>query len=398
VSCCGPDSHGDSALHDRAEHGTGPLSSPTVWAATGATLGIAAAVVGPMVLSGVGHDHAYSFFRTLGVLVLESAPALLAGYALAGIVPTMLAGTATRALGRGGPLSRALRGVVFGLPLPICSCGVLPLYASLVRGGAPPTAALAFFVATPELGLDAVLLSLPLLGTSLTAARVAAAFVVAVLVALIVGRFVKPLASKAAVPVENEAPEPVGARIRRGLRFGFVEVFDHTMPWVGLGLVIAAMVEPMLAHGFASGMPRGLQVPVAALIGVPVYVCASGATPIVALAMHKGLSAGAAIAFLIAGPATNLTTFGVFARLHGARAALGFGLAVSALAIAAGWAVDTIGLSSAPALERHLDEGLQGTWFAWVCAAALASLSLASLYRQGPRGAMRQILEPIHTH
>ncbi len=341
-------------------------------------------------------DEISAFTDTLVALTLESAPALVLGYALAGVVPFLLTPTRTESLARGGKLGQALRGVAFGLPLPVCSCGVLPLYESLIRRGAPTAAAMAFFVATPELGLDAVLLSVPLLGSSLTAARVVAAFAVALLVALAIGW-------RNEVP-RTVSPEPVAAqdaplreRIASGLRFGFVEVFDHTMPWIGLGLVIAAMLEPMLSHDILQSAPAWLHVPIAAIVGVPIYVCASGATPIAALALHKGLSSGAAIAFLIAGPATNVTTFGVLSRLHGRRTAIAFGFSVTCLAAIAGWTVDAIGITAAPLLEAH-DHAAHASWAESFCAIALLGLVVASLVRQGPRGALRQILEPIHSH
>ena len=230
------------------------------WSAAGALIGLLAMFVGWLVADeGVLEGDVPTFMRTLGVLLMESAPALLIGYALAGIVPFLLTPARTSALARGSRVAQSLRGVVFGLPLPVCSCGVLPLYESLVRRGAPAAAAIAFFVATPELGLDAVLLSVPLLGESLTIARVVAAFLVALLVALIVGR-----SSETRTPVVDGADESEHSgswseRIRAGLRFGFVDVFDHTMPWVVFGLVIAATVEPLLEHGPSIRCPRSFR-------------------------------------------------------------------------------------------------------------------------------------------
>jgi hypothetical protein len=394
-------SHRDTkAGHGLAEDRPGPRS-PTRprsrrWAAAGALLGLLVMAAGPFVSPHAFESTVPTCMRTLGVLVLESAPALLLGYALAGVVPFLLTPTRTASLGHGSGLMQSLRGIAFGLPLPVCSCGVLPLYESLIRRGAPPIAAMAFFVATPELGLDAVLLSVPLLGSSLTVARVVAAFAVALVVALLVGG--RP--RKSAAALRDPAPDATQAaglaRIRAGLRFGFVDVFDHTMPWIALGLLIAAMAEPLLSHGAIASIPVIFQVPLAALVGVPVYVCASGATPVAALALHKGLSAGAAVSFLIAGPATNVTTFGVLARLHGRRTALTFGVSVAVLAVLAGWTVDALGIRAAPVLDAHADA--HGSWLDFLCAGGLAVLTVASLVRQGPRGALRQILQPIHVH
>jgi len=390
-------SHGHHA-HDHVHDHDNEQGDVNGWAAAGTLVGILAIVVGPMVSPEAVDGNVTTFLHTLGVLLLESAPALLFGYALAGLVPFLLTASRAAALGRGGRLSQSLRGVAFGLPLPVCSCGVLPLYESLIRRGAPPVAAMAFFVATPELGLDAVLLSVPLLGTSLTVARVVAAFLVAVLVAHLVGRHASASTGAGMSISEGSSDGSLGDRIHAGLRFGFVELFDHTMPWIALGLIIAAAVEPLLSHGAIAAIPGPLQVPLAALIGVPVYVCASGATPIAALAIHKGLSTGAAMAFLIAGPATNVTTFGVLARLHGRRVAVMFGVSVTALAVAAGWMIDVIGVSATPILEGHASIDSHGSLLSIVAVVALILLVVASLFRQGPRGAIKQILDPIHVH
>lgn len=397
-----PHADGGHVHHEHADGHHHALARDRAWSAVGALIGLVLLAFGVMNEPTPAESAGPTFVGTLGVLLFESAPALLVGYALAGVVPLLLSPTRITALARGGRLARALRGVGYGLPLPICSCGVLPVYESLIRRGAPLTAALAFFVATPEIGLDAVLLSVPLLGSSLTIARVVAAFAVALLVALLVGRAARGSAPAVALPEApsegpSEGPSSRTVRLREGLRFGFVEVFDHTMPWIALGLVVAALAEPLLSHEAIAHIPPALQVPLAALVGVPIYVCASGATPVAALALHKGLTSGAAIAFLIAGPATNITTFGVFARLHGRRLALLFGCAVTALAIIAGWTVDALGITAVPLLEAG-GAAHGRSWFDWLCVSALAALVVASLFRQGPRGALRQVFKPIHAH
>ncbi|MEM1025747.1 MAG: permease [Myxococcota bacterium] len=380
--------------HDGHHHG----AHDHRWPAVGALLGAALVVAGSVEASENIEWGAPLFLETFGHLVLESAPALFLGYAVAGVLPFLLTPGRIKGLGRGNRLMQSLRGVAYGLPLPVCSCGVLPLYESLVRRGAPPAAALAFFVATPELGLDAMLLSVPLLGSGLTTARLIAAFLVAVLVALAVRWKPLPSSSPNREATSQGTEASLGQRLREGLRFGFVEVFDHTMPWIVLGLMIASATEVMLDHDALARVPSVLQVPLAGLIGVPMYVCASGATPVAALAIHKGLSSGAALAFLIAGPATNVTTFAVLARLHGRRMALRFGLAVTILAMLAGWTIDALAVPAIPLLDTRVAPISDGHWGRWLAVVGLAVLSIASLLRQGPRGVIRQIIEPIHAH
>ncbi|MEM1231759.1 MAG: permease [Pseudomonadota bacterium] len=372
--------------------------APTHWAGLGALIGVI--TVFALLLAGDAappNSVIGATARTFWALLLETAPALLLGFALAGIVPYLMTGAALASLRRGGRLRQAARGVLYGLPLPVCSCGVLPVYQSLVQRGVPPAAALAFFVATPELGLDALLLSVPLLGESLTIARVCAAVAVALLVALLI-RPPQPAAVPGPASSEPDPEQPLAQRLGEGLRFGFVEVFDHTMPWILLGLVIAALGEPLLREGALQDVPAFLQVPLAAVISVPLYVCAAGATPIAALAIHKGLSAGAAMAFLIAGPATNVTTFGVLARLHGRQTAFKFGACVAVLAIVAGWLVDLLGVQAVPMLPGHAPLDTHESLVGPISATILLLLLAASTVRQGPRGMIGQIITPIHSH
>lgn len=384
-----PQAAADPCCH----HETADEITARHWGAGGATLGVSLVALYPLFVVDphVAETVSSAASRFLA-LALDSAPALLVGYLLAGLVIALMTPARAAWLSGGSAAGQALRGVAFGLPLPVCSCGVLPLYASLVERGVPATAALAFLVATPELGLDAVLLSLPLLGLPLTAARVAAAFLVAVGVAWWVGRSLRP-GELAAEPAPSPLA-PLPDRVKDGLRYGFGELVDHTMPWVVLGLAIAAVAEPLLAHPVVHAVPAVAQVPLFALIGIPVYVCATGATPIAAMAVYAGVSPGAALAFLLAGPATNITTFGVLTQLHSRRTAVRFGLAVLTGAVLIGWGIDLLGVPGAAApLPAH---GHGPRPFAWLSLITLAVLTLGSLWRLGPRGLLHQITQPVH--
>ncbi len=331
-------------------------------------------------------------------LLLTSAPALLAGFVLAGLMTGLLDPLHVGRIAEGPRWRQALGGVAFGLPLPVCSCGVVPMYRSLILRGAPLTAALAFLVATPELGLDAVLLSVPLLGVPLTVARVVTAFFVSVAVALWVGWGSPEASVPESSPSSQTRAVPVRVRVVEGMRFGLVDVVDHTLPWIVMGLLLAALAEPLLGHDLLIGLPSVVQVPLAAVIGVPLYVCASGATPLAAMAAHKGVSSGAALAFLLAGPATNVTTFGMLSALHGRGLAIRFGLSLTLLAMVAGWSVDVLGIA-VPPIAHPSDHGAHGHGIvSWISAVGVGLLGAASLLRQGARGFVRQITDPVHAH
>ncbi|MFT7581290.1 MAG: uncharacterized membrane protein YraQ (UPF0718 family) [Myxococcota bacterium] len=392
---------GGSLLHVAIDHprhiepSTGPLRQFP--AALGALLGL-----GLLWFLGTSDTHAHGALGGVSIsdafltLALESAPALLFGFAAAGLIHGFFGTRGARWLSRGGPVGQAGRGMLFGLPLPVCSCGVTPLYKGLVEKGAPPRAAIAFLIATPELGIDAVLISIPLLGGELTVIRVVAAVITAFAVALMVGR---RAARKVPETPDKKQTESVRVRLVKGLKYGFSDMVDHIMPWVLVGLAIAAAFVPLLSAGLLDGFPAWLDVPLFALVGIPAYVCASAATPVVAVLIAGGVSPGAAIAFLLTGPATNIVTFGILRDLHDARFAFAFGAAVAGVAIALGYAVNALLVGSpiaVPPLAEHAPSLVE-----WVALSGLLALILVSWVRSGPRQFVGQVLNGLggnHDH
>ena len=318
-------------------------------------------------------------------LAITSAPALLIAYLIVGLSHTLMPTRWLEFLKAPSRLSQSLRGLAIGLPIPICSCGVVPLYRELILRGVPIAAALSFLVATPELELAAALLSFELLGAEVATARLLTAAGLAILVALIVSAVARPAKPESIAVRTEEEPAAIRALVGRGLRFGFGEAVDHTGPWILIGLGIAAIASPFLKPDWFAALPAGTEVPLMALIGLPLYVCASGSTPLAAILLIKGLSPGAALAFLLTGPATNVTTMGVIGRLHGRATAMTFAIVMVALATGFGYAVNALmPAPTVPPLKSFHEHGAA----AWriACAIALAVLFAASLWRQGARG------------
>ncbi len=346
--------------------------------------------------------------QTFVLLAREAAPALILAFIGAALLRTFFSEPLLNWMSRGSTLGQTLRGVAFGLPLPVCSCGVMPIYQSLVRSGIPAASGLAFLVATPEIGIDAALLSVPLLGPHLTLIRMLAAAIAAISVALIVQRFIphpnhqrlrSPLISKQARP----ALASLWKRCKERLPHELQESVLHTMPWILVGLMIAAIADPTLNRNWFEDLPNVAEVPLMGLIGMPIYVCASGSTPLVAVLLSKGLSPGAAIAFLLTGPATNVSSFGMLSRLHGRKVAIAFGCAMSLVATVIGYAVNFF-WSNSPILELQTFEHQQPGLLSTIALTVVALLVLFSLFRHGPRGLLQQLrTEPDpcdcdHTH
>ena len=357
---------------------------------------IALAVLLAVVVAGMDaspHGPA-NFLSRLHVLSAESAPALLAAYLCAGLLSAFLPQRSVRWMARGSSVSQAGRGMLIGLPFPVCSCGVVPLYRSLVRRGAPPAAAMAFLVATPELGIDAILLSIPLLGPQVTVLRLATAALAALLVGWWVGGRLK---------TADPEPEPATAsgdrpgtltRLGAALRTGTGEVVDHTAPWIILGLGVAALVTPVLESGWLASLPPVADVLLFALLGFPTYVCAASATPLVAAFLATGLSPGAGIAFLITGPATNISTLGLVSSLHGRRAAIAFASVMVAFAVTSGVAVNAaFGALQVPSLAALMEETPSA--LQQISLVLLAALFVRSIVRRGLRKFVGELREGL---
>ena len=377
---------------------------PRRYEGIGNLLGIACMVgIASLHVAGEHGSAHWDGWHTLLQLALVSAPALLLGYLLAGLLSAFMPDATARWLSGGNRLSQSLRGMAIGLPMPVCSCGVLPLYRKLVDQGAPPAAAFAFLIATPELGLDAIILSLPLLGLDMTLLRVVSAALLALFVGWLLGRLAKPVRSAqhdndccAAEPAEHVVPA-WPQRLHAGLREGFGPLVDTTAPWILFGLLIAAAAEPLLRAPWLTNLPDTWQVLAFALLGIPTYVCAAGATPIVAVMLLAGVSPGAALAFLLAGPATNVATFGLIAGLHGRASAAIFALATVGGAVSLGvltnlMAADLGGIHP-PDLQSHGASLVQQ-----ISLLLLSLVFLAAIFRRGARAFVSEGLRGHHAH
>lgn len=396
-------SHAHDHAHDHAGHrpNVGDHATDTTDAADvsarpngmGALAGVALLVVLHLSRTdATGVAPLADLWQAFWSLALDSAPAVLLAYIAAGLVHAYLPVGSLAWMSRGSRPRQALAGMAVGLPLPICSCGVVPLYQQLVQQGASTTAAVAFLVATPELGLDAILLSIPLLGTPFAVVRVVAAALAALAVALIMGRLVKR--PRRALPLfgapSAEAPRTSRDRLALAAKSGLGDMVDHTAPWILLGLFLAALAAPVLDGSWLTRLPVGVDVVVFALVGMPLYVCASASTPLVAVMVAAGVSPGAGLALLLTGPATNVATIGILTRMHGRRFAIGFAAAMTGSAIVLGWLVNLM-FPSLPASQPVLAQDAVGTPVQVVAALLVAALFAASVVRRGARGFLSEL-------
>lgn len=184
----------------------------------------------------------------------------------------------------------------------------------------------------------------------------------------------------------NERP-----RLVEGLRYGFVESVDHMGPWFFLGIGVAALLEPLLSSTVVAAIPTGLDVPVFAILGAPLFVCAAGMTPLALLLAHKGVSMGALFALMLAGPACNLGTLRLLTELHGRRVAFAYGSVVVTVASLVGILLNAFG-TPAPIFDLHAAVLAPMSTLEQVSVALLVVLATLSLLRQGVRGVLEQVI------
>lgn len=327
-------------------------------------------------------------------LAMESAPALLLAYLLVGLCHAFLPANWLRKMTRGSRLSQALRGVAVGLPLPVCSCGVVPIYRELIRQGTAMAAAIAFLIATPELELAAVMLTWQLMGADVALVRVGMAAVLALGVGVLVASLA-PASRPDATDEPGALPAPTTGTVRQrlgaALRFGFGPAVDSTATWILAGLLLSALLMPYVDRDWIAALPAGIDVPIAAAIGLPLYVCATGSTPLAAMLLVQGLSPGAVLALLLTGPATNVTTFGMLARLHGGRVAVLFAAAMWLGAVALGYAANW--LLPRPQVPALTDLAHEHAFAGWFLLGALGAVFLWSMLRQGVRPFLERLFE-----
>jgi len=280
------------------------------------------------------------------------APYLLLGFLIAGLLSVTISPEwVERHLGGIG-IGSVLKATLFGVPLPLCSCGVIPVSASLRHHGASRGATTSFLLSTPQTGVDSILVTYSLLGPVFAIFRPVAA-----LISGLIGGFLVHLFDESHEADDSEGGQTsftcteaccVDRHTRsvytRFLSYGFVTMPRDIGSALLLGILIAGAMAALIPQGYLGAYIGGglLSILLMMAAGVPVYVCATASVPIVAGFMHMGASAGAALAFLIAGPATNAATFTTIWKILGRRTAIIYLITVAASAIVFGLLLDQV--------------------------------------------------------
>ena len=382
-------------------------------------------------LSVVLHGHEGAAVRFIwevlvetAVLVCDTAPFLLVGFFLAGLLKVFIPTSFIyRHLGRDDFMS-VLRSSLYGVPVPLCSCSVIPTATSLRQAGASKGATASFLISTPETGVDSISVTYALLDPLMTVIRPVVAFVTAVTTGTCVNLFARGAPSVSDAPIApavapatcemgaaccNATPDaipedtkavkpPLLDRLREALRYAYGTLFDDLTRVILIGFLVSGLIatavpdELFASHLSSNWMAMGLMI----VLGTPLYICATASTPVAATLIAKGLDPGAALVFLLVGPATNVTTLLVVTRLLGKKTLLIYLACITGVAVAAGtftsWLYSALDVDLSSIVAASLEERpgpvqiVGGVIFAILLALSAWRIGLgASLFKVGAR-------------
>lgn len=312
-------------------------------------------------------------------LVNEMAPYLLLGFLFAGVLRVVFPRQViTRYMGQNNFRS-VFNASLLGVPMPLCSCGVLPAGIGFYKNGASRGPTISFLISTPQTGVDSILATYSLLGLPLAIIRP--------VVALFTGLFGGMLGNVADkngtedTDKDRKSEENYERSVKELFRYGFVELIQDISKWLIIGMLVAALLAVLIPNDFFTSTISSEYLAMLLMIAasVPLYICATGSIPIAAVLLMKGLAPGAALVLLMAGPATNIATMAVIGNTLGKKSlwvylgsiiggALFFGILVNEF-LPREWF--TQALSSVTHQHEH------GTgWFKWASSALLVLLIL----------------------
>lgn len=377
-------------------------------------------------------------------LFMESAPWLLLGLLVAGIMHELVP-VSLLEKHMGNPSTGAIvKAAIIGAPLPLCSCGVIPAALGLRRSGASKPSTISFLVSTPETGVDSVSVSYALLGPLFAIVRPIAAIISAIYAGLMVKWFDgdstlpsqvtsskentsccaktppvvndasccdKPTLDVSSSCCDTEGQEhahdhannqalPLYSKLSKVLSYASGKLLSDIVVWLLIGLALAAGIKTFVPTDFLTQWGDGLvAMLVMAVIGVPMYICATASTPLAVGFIAAGLSPGAVLVFLMAGPATNISTMGMIKQEMGSKTLLLYLFSVISASIGFGYmlnyAVDLFSLSYLVTTQSSMHEHGASIQLIY----ALSALVLAALMaRLGVRAfiAKRNVMREDH--
>ena len=285
--------------------------------------------------------------REILELVNSMSPYLLLGFTLAGLMHAFVPRAMYSRYLSGNNFRSVLSAAILGIPLPLCSCGVIPTAMSLRKDGASKGATISFLIATPQTGVDSIIATYSLMGLPFALLRPFAALVTALFGGALANRVGKNDNTEKADASEqcccaNEEKTTFSKKIRTAANYAYVEMMQDIGRWLVLGLVVAGLITVFVPDSFFSlfaDKPFASMLMVL-LFAIPMYLCATGSIPIAVALMLKGLSPGTALVLLMAGPAVNVASLLVIGKVMGRKSLMTYLFSIVGCAILFGLGID----------------------------------------------------------
>ena len=370
-------------------------------------------------------------------LITGMSPYLLLGFLLAGLMHAFVPGKFyTKYLSRKSFRS-VLNAALLGIPLPLCSCGVIPTAMSLRKEGASKGAVVSFLIATPQTGVDSIVATFSLMGLPFAIVRPIAALFTAIFGGVIVDKaepekkccchseekkgeehscccHTKQEEAEHVCHCHSEEKKGEGSchchshksfftKIKEALTYAYVDMMEDIGKWLVIGLVVAAAITVLVpTEYFAVFQGNTLASMLLVLcIAMPMYLCATGSIPIAVALMMKGLTPGAALVMLMAGPACNFASMLLIRRSLGLRTMLVYILSIVLGAVAFGYVIDMLQFSGMVDFlyqlkEVHSCHDEHAGVFSWICTGLLLLLLVNALVL--PKLGLRKKKQCCHCH
>lgn len=254
-------------------------------------------------------------------ILSEMAPYLLLGFFFAGLLYAFIPKQRIEKYFNGKPLRSSVFASLFGIPLPLCSCGVIPTGTAFYKNGASKGGTVSFLISTPQTGVDSILATFSLMGLPFAIIRPLAALVTGISGGWITSAITQKEPDEITFKQMDEKPKTLRQKILDVFRYGFVAFIQDISKWLVIGLVLAAIISALIPNEFFEllHMPPIVQMLLILVVSIPLYICATGSIPLAAILILKGISPGAAFVLLMAGPATNAATITMIGKVLGTR-------------------------------------------------------------------------------
>ena len=317
-------------------------------------------------------------------LINRMSPYILLGFFLAGIMHTFVpAALYHKYLGRKSFRS-VLNAAILGIPIPLCSCGVIPTAMSLKKEGASRGATVSFLIATPQTGVDSIIATYSLMGLPFALLRPLAALFTSLFGGQMVNIFDKDKeenAVKPATPVATKSS--FGAKVVEVFRYAYIEMMQDIGRWLIVGLVVAGLITVFVPQSFFALFSDNslLSMLIVLVFAIPMYLCATGSIPIAVALMMKGLSPGTALVLLMAGPAVNAASMLVVGKVLGKKTLLIYILSIILGSVLFGLGIDyLLPREWFTATVTEMASGSGSSVFNMICTAVLLVLLSVAMF------------------